>query len=786
MPTRDASSPARVLNTTVGNVHTWTTAAFSPPAGSVLYWHVNSDPGVAGLTPTFNPPTSTGTALTWAIKGQINNASGGACVVWWAFNANAQAGITSAASVTWSAAPAAAGSCGAWLEVVVGADPSQASAAVATSTSTTQTNNPAVTTTRAGSRVAGLMQDWNATGAPTSSDTIDSYTVAGRTSGGRAFKAADSGAPGSVSINFVSGGAAPINTFVVYEILASTSSPPLRPLAFTNGQSSAILVGLVGLAGLAQVFHKPPAPATAHRPRTFISTTVQTPEIAQPQITRRFFQPAVVPVQPKGFFAGMAQAAPNSLQPSFSKAVFSPVASIPTRFLGALPQTGESSQPNLQRFYFPEYPALRPLSIGLPQALDQPQPAFSHGQFTPPSILSGKFIGNLAQTLDQPSPLFQKFAHLEQPQIRAFGALGQIVEPVQSVFFKLSDAARLPAGASTAIPLQWPEVLQPWFKGTVPPSAVAVQAIPSGASYSVQPRFEIIQPQFQRVQPPSVQPAVQTPVGASWAVQPRPLQQPSPVFYKLSSPAGTLPAADLHANWQQVVQSLQPTFQRGQLASTPPPAPSPEIPTPASLAQAARNLFQPPAQFFKTNTYPAAAPAAQTPVAASLAQQTRHLDQPQPYFKGFSPKPSFLPPNLFGSIPAQSPEQQSPVFSRQPPPSVALTPPPRRPHIFGAQPQVGFQPGAVFFHQPPPSTAVVPPKPGDGCPDPVRKKHKKHIEDSRLDHRKHVRQELRELWDEEPPPPPPIQLPLFEIPDLTPGPDPDDDIIPALLLLGLL
>lgn len=220
MPTRDASSPARVLNTAAGLTQSWTTASFSPPVGR-LFLHLCGNPDVTGLTPTWNTPTNTGTALTWTQVGTpVSNASGGAACVWTAYNASAQTNITVTGSVTWSAGVPPSAAAAAWVDVWTDCATSQTGAAYSGTTSTTQTNNPSITTTASGSRVAGMILDWAATGAPTSSDTIDAYTVAGQSSGGRAFKAADSGAPGSVSLNLVAGGGAPTNSLIVYEILA--------------------------------------------------------------------------------------------------------------------------------------------------------------------------------------------------------------------------------------------------------------------------------------------------------------------------------------------------------------------------------------------------------------------------------------------------------------------------------------------------------------------------------------------------------------------------------------
>ena len=225
---RDASSPARVLNSFSGGLQNWVTAAFNPPAASWLYLTLLGNPTTTGQTATFTTPTNTGTALTWAQIGNINNASGGAVVVWRAFNTSSQTGITVSGQISWSGLTSSASSA-AWVDVWTGAATTQTSAAVATSTNTTQTSNPTVTTTAAGSQVAAAEVDWGATGAPTSSDTIDAYTVAGQTSGGRAYKTANSGAAGVVAVNLVNGGAAPINSIIIYEILAAAAVQLLAP-----------------------------------------------------------------------------------------------------------------------------------------------------------------------------------------------------------------------------------------------------------------------------------------------------------------------------------------------------------------------------------------------------------------------------------------------------------------------------------------------------------------------------------------------------------------------------
>jgi hypothetical protein len=224
MPTRDASSPARVTTVDDGglNSESGTTASFSPPDDSWLYLSFLGNPTSAGATPTYNTPTNTGTALTWEKILDVNNASGGAVVVWRAYNASAQSGITVSGKITWTVNGLALS--GMWVDVWTGCHTAQTGAAVATTTNATTTNNFGVTTTATGSRVVLAGVDWNVTSpAPTSSDTIDSYSTGGATAGGRAYKAADSGAAGAETVNFVWGAGSPIATYGAYEILAANA-----------------------------------------------------------------------------------------------------------------------------------------------------------------------------------------------------------------------------------------------------------------------------------------------------------------------------------------------------------------------------------------------------------------------------------------------------------------------------------------------------------------------------------------------------------------------------------
>lgn len=233
---RDASSPARFnLSDTTGGAGTeaGTSASFTPPANAWVYCSacVNS---TAGASPTFSNPTNTGGGLgSWALVKSQLNASGGSVAVWRAF-VNSSVATTVTVSVTGSGQSSAnvPNDAAAWVDVWTGAATSQTGAATAGGTSATANFSPTITTTASGSQVAGVAVDWNAAGTPTSTDTIDGYTQTGQTSGGRAYKASNSGAAGSVIVNFHSP-ATPQWSYALYEILA-----PAGGSTFTlSGQS---------------------------------------------------------------------------------------------------------------------------------------------------------------------------------------------------------------------------------------------------------------------------------------------------------------------------------------------------------------------------------------------------------------------------------------------------------------------------------------------------------------------------------------------------------------------
>lgn len=240
---RDASSPARFnlsSTTTASGTESGTSASFTPPANAWIFCSacVNS----SAASPTFSNPTNTGGGLgSWAlVKSQVN-ASGGSVAVWRAF-VNSSVATTVTVSVTGTGANSnITNDAAAWVDVWTGAATSQTGAATAGNTSTTANISPTITTTASGSQVAGVACDWQAAGTPTSTDTIDGYTQTGQTSGGRAYKASNSGAAGSVALNFHSPGT-PQWSYALYEILAPAGDVTVA----LTGQSSTFAAGSLG------------------------------------------------------------------------------------------------------------------------------------------------------------------------------------------------------------------------------------------------------------------------------------------------------------------------------------------------------------------------------------------------------------------------------------------------------------------------------------------------------------------------------------------------------------
>jgi hypothetical protein len=190
-------------------------SSFSPPANSWIYVSTAVDDLSSGGSLSIGVSNS-GTALTWT-QVLAHDDTHTDVEVFRAFNANSQTNITVSITGTDGDLGGIGGNIGVFfVDVWTGANSSQTGAAATNTTTTTVTSNPSVTTTASGSQVAAIGCSI-ATANPTSSDTILANGTVDRC--GRIYKASNSGAAGSVSINYVATGAT-FNNFIVYEILA--------------------------------------------------------------------------------------------------------------------------------------------------------------------------------------------------------------------------------------------------------------------------------------------------------------------------------------------------------------------------------------------------------------------------------------------------------------------------------------------------------------------------------------------------------------------------------------
>lgn len=195
----DSSTPALVASA----ASTQTTAAFSPPGGSLLVacsgWEALS---TNNATITMS---NTGTGLTWTQRVRRDSRESGAvegiATIYTAVCTAAQTGITV------SAVSSKSGDAGGLkVFVVTGADLLTPIGAVGEGSSelvSTSITPTVYTSTSAASRAIGCASDFNATGAGSSSDVGFGWDVATRISGVAVHKAADTPAAGAgVTLNF--------------------------------------------------------------------------------------------------------------------------------------------------------------------------------------------------------------------------------------------------------------------------------------------------------------------------------------------------------------------------------------------------------------------------------------------------------------------------------------------------------------------------------------------------------------------------------------------------------
>lgn len=221
----DATTPALVSGTS----STQTTAAFSPPASTLLVACVAFEAaGNAGATITLS---NTGTGLTWTQRarrdGNDSGGNTGIAAIYTAPNNGSQAGITVSAV---SSVGSDAG--GLKLFVVTGANLGSPVGASGEGSSTDSDITPNVyVSTVANSRAFGMFSDDSAEGSNTSTDTGFDFMVFGRLGGLAVHKAADTAVAGStVTLNCNNGEGFSEFNWVAVEIKPFVPTLPQRPL----------------------------------------------------------------------------------------------------------------------------------------------------------------------------------------------------------------------------------------------------------------------------------------------------------------------------------------------------------------------------------------------------------------------------------------------------------------------------------------------------------------------------------------------------------------------------
>lgn len=217
----DDTTVARVTMSKISgdsNPITGTTASFTAPANSLLVVCSGSDTTAAD-TNSVVTVSNNGAALTWTKPVERNGAdgSGGHACIARALVASERTGLTVTVSVS-SHGIAADGDRGSFkVYIVTGHNTTAPDGNVAENSSTTNNISGSVTVAGAG-RLFGCATDWNALGAPTSTDVEDAFTMTAL-SGLSAYKSADH-ASGSQSINFDAAAGTPDWNWVVYEVVA--------------------------------------------------------------------------------------------------------------------------------------------------------------------------------------------------------------------------------------------------------------------------------------------------------------------------------------------------------------------------------------------------------------------------------------------------------------------------------------------------------------------------------------------------------------------------------------
>jgi hypothetical protein len=228
----DASTPAAV--SVAGGATSSTSAAFSPPANSMIVVFVGIFATSATVAQSVSGVTNTGTALTWAKKVGANHsgsAPGGAAEIWWAYTTSAPGSITVTATYAAAAGGGSDPTDGVMaVKVFTGTATSLASAASNAQINTTAAvPSTSITTTGANSWVWGVCANWSNATSPiaTSGQTIVDIER-DTTNGDEAWTQSQSAVTPSsgtvVPISVTSPSA--LTQLVVIEILAATGTPP--------------------------------------------------------------------------------------------------------------------------------------------------------------------------------------------------------------------------------------------------------------------------------------------------------------------------------------------------------------------------------------------------------------------------------------------------------------------------------------------------------------------------------------------------------------------------------
>jgi hypothetical protein len=232
---RDSSSPGAILNSYTTGLYTYTSPSFSPPANSMLVFAIPTPAGYNAGAPgwVFNTPTNTGTPLTWNLLAiqQDGSYSIGGVAVFWAYNAAAQTGITCTATVSTATSYTGQTAC---LDVWTGTASNFTGAALVQGSTTSSAGNIAITTTAAGSQVAGIyLEDFPFNYPPSSTDVAQGIWGAAFAYAGLCmYKAAPVTNAGPTYLNVNDGNTSGETTeYIVYEILAASgggSPPPIE------------------------------------------------------------------------------------------------------------------------------------------------------------------------------------------------------------------------------------------------------------------------------------------------------------------------------------------------------------------------------------------------------------------------------------------------------------------------------------------------------------------------------------------------------------------------------